>query len=421
MSGTVAKDKSGSNPGEWSANLLRSVRFVLRYIVTVFLFITLTLTIVVFGHELTISQSIAIGVLGILYLAWTLSRSQPLVDAKFESAEIKPRVPATKVLAYFAVQLALVESIIAVTRGTQAVLLLWLILLPSACHATIFLRFWGILSVATLCAMINAMGMVAALGLQTLPSSLSRFGIWFGFVVGVTALSVRAVKTKQEAMRLMAELDLANHRLRKFAIQSEELAATRERYRLARQIHDTIGHALTVANVQLEVAWMMIDQDPETARNAIGKSQTVVREGLQEIREAVSELRSSPIENRSLVEAFQRIVMEFETVECPIEFEVKGNTRNLPEKAHLCLFRAGQECVTNAKRHASATRIALVIDYSVAETVSLTVSDNGNGSDELQEGFGLIGIRERTEDVGGSVRITTAAGWGFEIEIKVPG
>jgi signal transduction histidine kinase len=113
--------------------------------------------------------------------------------------------------------------------------------------------------------------------------------------------------------------------------------------------------------------------------------------------------------------------MEFETVECPIEFEVRGETRNLPEKAHLCLYRAGQECVTNAKRHASATRVALTIDYTTTDSVSLTVSDNGSGAGDLEEGFGIIGMRERSEDVGGSVTIHTAADHGFVIEIRVPG
>lgn len=422
MSEAIAMDSKFIRTAGESSNLPRSVVFAIRCIVTFVVIFSTAATLTVFRRELTMAQSALITVIAAAYSAWSLIKSPRLIYGSFDAANAgDPARRATEVWIFVIVQVALAGAAILLTSGTQAVLLLWLLLLPPVSHATILLTRWEVLTVAGSCVAIDAFAMYRTFGWQSLETSAAQFALSLGIVALVTEFMVRAVKARQEAVRLAGELKFAYLRLRESAIQAEEFAASRERNRLAREIHDTIGHALTVVNVQLEVALTMLERDPKTARDAIDKSKLMIQEGLQEIRMSVSELRSSPLDNKSLVEAMQRIIMEIDTMECPVEFEVLGERRNLPQKEHLCLFRAGQEGLTNAKRHSSATRISVILDYRSSDAVTVTVKDNGHGAAMLHEGFGLIGIDERSKEVGGEMTVVTSAEGGFEMTARVPG
>jgi signal transduction histidine kinase len=242
------------------------------------------------------------------------------------------------------------------------------------------------------------------------------YGVGVIFVVVFT----RIAASEREARASLSE---ANRQLREHAAQVEELAVTKERNRLAREIHDSLGHYLTVVNVQIGAAQAMFSQDSKRALDHLSKAQTLTQEGLAEVRRSVAALRASPTESRPLAEAVGELVDQWNATGLKTTLTVLGTLRQLTPQADLTLYRAAQEALTNVSKHASANRVDLILNYVNPESVLLAVQDNGvggAGADELNTGFGLLGVRERVQLLGGEVRIHTGRNDGFKLEVELP-
>ena len=228
------------------------------------------------------------------------------------------------------------------------------------------------------------------------------------------------IRRRDWAWQMASELADANRHLGAYAAQAEELAAARERNRLAREIHDTLGHYLTVVRVQLEAALAVHERGPDLAMDAVRKAQALVGEGLREIRNSIAALRAAPLERRTLCEALLALVAESETGGLAVKMEVQGAERELSAAASLTLYRAAQEGLTNVRKHAAGARPRLLLAFGSTDTVSLTVSDDGPGSETTNGGFGLLGLRERAALLGGKFSTRTAPGSGFTLTIELP-
>lgn len=241
------------------------------------------------------------------------------------------------------------------------------------------------------------------------------------FIVTFTRLTMKADQDKKTAESLTKELEEANRKLGNYAIQAEEMATTQERNRIAREIHDNLGHYLTVINVQLEAAKVTFDLKPEKARDAIDKAQNLTKEGLGAIRDSIASLRENPVANRPIPDAIAELILENEQAGISTAFEVAAQPRSLPPNATLILYRIVQEALTNVRKHAQASQVSVLLDYNEPETVHLKISDNGVGSAGTGSGFGLMGITERVTSLGGTLNINTAPEAGFELAISIPG
>jgi signal transduction histidine kinase len=226
-------------------------------------------------------------------------------------------------------------------------------------------------------------------------------------------------QARERAERLMMELEEANVQLAAYATQAEELAMTEERNRLAREIHDNLGHYLTIVNVQIEAAKVVMESNPSRALDAMNKAQELTQKGLARVRESVAALRESPVSKRTLDEAIASLVKESQSSGIVTEFTITGEPQPLENKVALALYRAAQEGLTNVRRHARASRVDLRLDYQ-PDKVRLEVRDNGVGAAQTTGGFGLLGIRERMHLLGGELEITTGVGKGFCLTANVP-
>jgi len=159
--------------------------------------------------------------------------------------------------------------------------------------------------------------------------------------------------------------------------------------------------------------------DPERADDALSKAQKTTQKGLTQIRESVAELRESPIGNRRLDEAIASLVKEVRSTGIVTECEVTGEPNNLEKKVALALYRAAQEALTNVRKHARASRVDVQLAFQ-PDQVSLSVVDNGVGAVETDGGFGLLGIRERMQLLGGRMEVNTSVGTGFRLTAVVP-
>ncbi|MFT5193550.1 MAG: signal transduction histidine kinase [Candidatus Promineifilaceae bacterium] len=241
------------------------------------------------------------------------------------------------------------------------------------------------------------------------------------FIVTFTRLTLKANQDREKAESLTKALEEANRKLGEFAIQAEEMATTQERNRIAREIHDNLGHYLTVINVQLEAAKVTFDLKPEKARDAINKAQNLTKDGLGAIRNSIATLRESPVANRPIPDALADLIRETEQSGITTDFKVSAEHRLLPPNAALTLYRIVQEALTNVRKHANASQVSVILDYHEPETVYLKISDNGIGSAGTGSGFGLMGIAERVASLGGTLDIDTAPEAGFSLAISIPG
>ncbi len=240
------------------------------------------------------------------------------------------------------------------------------------------------------------------------------------FVVVFTQSRLNEQQARENAERLMAELEEANVQLAAYATQAEELAMTQERNRLAREIHDSLGHYLTIVNVQIEAAKVVMDSDPERAWDAMNKAQDLTQKGLTRVRESVAARRESPVSNRPLHEAIASLAEETQNTGIVTAFKVAGEPQTLENKVALALYRAAQEGLTNVRKHARASRVDVLLDFGRPGEVRLEVKDNGVGAAATTGGFGLLGIRERVQLLGGRFEASTGIGKGFCLTVSVP-
>jgi signal transduction histidine kinase len=311
---------------------------------------------------------------------------------------------------YFIMQLLLAATLIEL-RGSAGELSL--ILLPLAGQSALVLAPRWMVAV---CVLIY-LNLVSPLILRSRWIDAVAIALTYGtgivFVVVFTRIAAR-----ERAAR--AELGAANDRLREYAAQVEELATTKERNRLAREIHDSLGHYLTVVNVQIGAAQAIFTQDQTRALDHLAKAQSLTQEGLAEVRRSVATLRAAPTESRPLAEALAKLVEQWNATGLRAQLNVAGVPRTLTPQADLTLYRAAQEGLTNAGKHARATHVRVTLDYNRAESVRLMVADDGVGSADSTGGFGLLGVRERAQLLGGAVHVRTARGAGFTLEVELP-
>ena len=317
---------------------------------------------------------------------------------------------------YLAVQVILAGTIIywLPNAGT------FLIVLPLAGQSFILLpRIWATVFCLFLMVMLTVpVGWRAGFPTALVAGAFILAGMVF--VIAFTLMAVNEANSRRQVESLAAELREANQKLREYASQTAELATLRERSRLAREIHDSLGHYLTVVNVLIEAARAVLDSEPQRADEIMHQAQVLTREGLTEVRRSVSELRSAPVDLKPLPETLESRVDECRVTGIEAKLVVTGEPYLLSPEARLTLYRVAQEGLTNVRRHAHASCVDLKLDFSDAAKVRLRIEDDGVGGDDTKRGFGLIGIRERAQMLGGEVFVSGKPGAGFSLEVELP-
>lgn len=235
----------------------------------------------------------------------------------------------------------------------------------------------------------------------------------------------QANEARQRSQQLLTELQEAHEQLKAYTSQAQQLAVAEERNRLAREMHDALGHRLTVAVVQLEGAQRLIPSNPERSASMIEAMRAQLKQALTELRQTVSALRSpenSAEMNGSLATAVSHLAKTFqEATGLPVHLQLPEELPLLPEAHRMALYRAAQESLTNVQRHANAQQawLQLIADD---DHVSLIVADDGQGfAEEVADGrFGLIGLRERAKQLGGLLTLGVAEQGGARLCLHLP-
>lgn len=326
-------------------------------------------------------------------------------------------------VAYIAVQLALGFVLFDAARaGTGATLLLLVIVIQAV---LLLPRPWAIV-VAALVPLVHV-GMSWSDGLRE--ATITTVVVVFAVVLASLYLDVQRARTALAA---------ANEQLTAYAERAEDVATAAERTRLAREIHDGLGHHLTVVQMQVRAARAVLPADRDRAGELLDKAEDQARAALADVRRSVAALRE-PWE--TVTGALAALTAESAGVAA--DLEVRGEPRPLPADAERALYRATQEALTNVRKHAGAGRARVLLDYSRADVVRLRVEDDGRGFAEPPAGvaepptgvaeqptglaglpaggYGLTGVRERVGHLGGTVGLVSRPGEGVTMTVELPG
>ena len=240
----------------------------------------------------------------------------------------------------------------------------------------------------------------------------------FAFVLIFVLLLVGAVIAEHNSR---VELAQAHRRLQQYALKIENWATLQERNRIAREIHDSVGHYLTAQSIQLENTALFLDRDLDKARSHLDKARQLGKDALVNIRASVATLRTNPLKERSFVAAIEQLIANFQSnTDLEIVHQIILSS-NLPEEISISLFRIVQEALTNITKHSQATQAKLDLKQ-VEHQILFSISDNGCGFDPRNNttGFGLQGIQERTAALQGKIEIISEIGRGCQINIEIP-
>lgn len=296
-----------------------------------------------------------------------------------------------------------------------------LILLPIVAHSVISLEEnWT---------MIANFGVLLAYIVSVWGYSHDLFQVWTGFpvffagqviILIFTQMAVNEQKARRKLEILADELSEANRHLSEYAQQVHELAVTQERNRFAREIHDGLGHYLTTINMQLNAASVFILSDPGKASAMLNKAKKLIIEALDDVRDSVSALREENVDIEDLPDRISHLVEGARLPRWEVTLSVNGVPFQVSPPVHLTIYRAAQETLNNAQKHSNATKMELNLDYSREDRLIFVASDNGTGAEEINSGYGILGLQERVRLLNGSITIENNPGEGFTVRIELP-
>jgi signal transduction histidine kinase len=291
-----------------------------------------------------------------------------------------------------------------------------------------FVTFLGILASIFLLAMLEdpvqrraGIGLTVAtiliVGLFDPSTSLDEY-LWVSLVCGMVWVAGYALKRK------LVEAEAERVRFGREREERAREAVAEERARLARELHDVVGHSVSVMTVQASAVRRLLLPEQEKEREALEVVEQTGRQALAEMRRLVGVLRR-PEEAPTLapqpsLEHLEKLVAHVRDSGLPVELRVEGQPARLPAGVDLTAYRLVQEGLTNAMKHARADRAEVVVRYGDGE-IELEVADNGSGGgDGSSSGHGLVGMRERVAVYGGELEAAPRPEGGFRLRAKLP-
>lgn len=274
---------------------------------------------------------------------------------------------------------------------------------------------WNINSFQTYLTYYNTSTQTILTGMKTILESLNILL----FILYMILLIRNQMQENQRVQLLNEQLVNANAQLEIYAGEIEKMAETRERNRLAREIHDTLGHALTGIIAGIDACTTTIDKSPELTKKQLSSIGEVARQGIKDVRRSVSALRPDVLERLKLSEALEKMVSEMEeTAKTTILFQNQIGNLRLGEDEEEVIYRIIQEGITNSIRHGKAQKIEINL-WREYNKITILINDNGIGCKELKRGFGIRHMEERLQMLNGTIEYNGADGFILRAEIPI--
>lgn len=254
-----------------------------------------------------------------------------------------------------------------------------------------------------------------------------NFIIISGFYILLSYIS-RLYSTKLEAQKLYDKLKVSeeklievNKELEGYVDTIEEITLLKERNRISREIHDSVGHALSTAMIQLTAMEAIAEKENSTIKDSIKKLRNFINDSFQDVKRAVRELKPDQYENYKGIMRLQDICKNFQKMTgVEVKVIISKGQWNLSTRQVSHLYRITQEVLSNSLKHGKASTIKVIMNFTDSEFI-ISFSDDGIGTDKIVEsGVGLKSIKERAEEIEATVDMRSARGKGFFVKIVVP-
>lgn len=246
-------------------------------------------------------------------------------------------------------------------------------------------------------------------------------GVAIVFIIGISYFVRSQIKEREKLERINKELEEAYKKLIDASAASEQLLVEKERIRMAREIHDTLAHTLTTLIVQLEVCKKLSSADAGRLAEGLEKAQELTRSGLNDVKRTIKSLRPQALEGKSFWESildFINNTMNNTEVHIILDSTLPQEIK-LPAAVEVIIFRLIQESITNSIRHGHSNEIQISMSLE-NDMVQINIHDNGMGCPRIKKGFGLSGLQERVEGLGGLVDFSSSMGNGFKTKVSIP-
>lgn len=212
----------------------------------------------------------------------------------------------------------------------------------------------------------------------------------------------------------------AYDRLEQYSSTIEQITILRERNRISREIHDTVGHTLSTLIIQLQSLPFIMTADKNEADMIVNDMVSYTKNGLEDVRRAVRELSPTAFDNKNGIFALKELMYNFEkNSKIKINCSFSSNQCDLTSDQSFTLYRVFQEAFNNSLRHGKASEIRINMNF-LENNIYIRIKDNGEGCNTVNSSFGLNNMQQRIADIGGNITFHSEEGSGFEININIP-
>lgn len=238
------------------------------------------------------------------------------------------------------------------------------------------------------------------------------------FIIFMIIYILKQIQENEYINKKLSRVAMINKKMQKYVIVTEKFGEKNERKRLARELHDTIGHALAGMAVGVDACITMIDKNPQLAKAQLKIISKAIRKGMKDVRNSLNKMRPDFLQQYRLKEAIEKMKEEISDVtDLKINLNYQIDETGFDTKIEDILFRVIQESITNSIRHGLATVVDIDI-YKENNLLCLKIKDNGKGCKAINYGFGLKQMVERVSQIRGDINFYSEN--GFTTEIKIP-
>ena len=238
------------------------------------------------------------------------------------------------------------------------------------------------------------------------------------FIIFMIIYILKQIQENEYISKKLSMVAMINKKMQKYVIVTEKFGEKNERKRLARELHDTIGHALAGMAVGVDACITMIDKNPQLAKAQLKVISKAIRKGMKDVRNSLNKMRPDFLQQYRLKEAIEKMKEEISNVtDLKINLNYQIDETGFDTKIEDILFRVIQESITNSIRHGLATVVDINI-YKENNLLCLKIKDNGKGCKAINYGFGLKQMVERVSQIRGDINFYSEN--GFTTEIKIP-
>ncbi|WEV39987.1 sensor histidine kinase [Lactobacillus sp. ESL0681] len=250
---------------------------------------------------------------------------------------------------------------------------------------------------------------------------ISTFNLTF-FILILIYFAIFQLNQENDIQNKLKLASKANDELKNYAALSEHIAQDRERKRIARDLHDSVGHVLTGIDAGIDASLVLIDIDHAATKKQLGKIQVAVKQGIKDVRKALNRIRPGALKNYTLAESLRKMLQEYaELSQIKINFNYHWGTTDFEKTTENVIFRIIEESITNSLRHGHADEITINCTILEQHRYQLLIKDNGSGTPKIKPGYGITQMKERVAIINGKISFDGSNGFVTKVEIPMEG